>query len=117
MGDGITPLQNRALDDDAFAVDPVEHATTRRAIRAEGRVVVALYHSHPHGHATLSRRDQAFLVVDGAPLFPDEWAIVVAPSADAEVALRAFTWAVGGFQECPIAWISGGAPIGTSRSA
>lgn len=118
LGDAIVPLSNVAASDDAFAVDPLVHATTRRAIRAAGRVVVGLYHSHAHASAALSRRDRAALVVDGAPLFPDECALVLGPVADeSALHVRAAEWSREGFVDCPITWISGGATIGSLRSA
>ena len=56
--EAVEPSPNVAADRRAgFEVDPALRLRLQRTLRAEGRAIVGLYHSHPDGPAEPSARD------------------------------------------------------------
>lgn len=87
------PLQNRAPDPRrAFLLGPAELLAALRRLDAEGRVLLAVYHSHPAGGAELSQQDLAGALVDGAPLLGGVAQVVVALERGRAVRVRAHRW-------------------------
>ena len=79
----LVPLANRAADPAAaFALDPGDVLAALR--RTEGGAgggsgaLLAIYHSHPSGGASLSARDLDQALCEGAPVFPGVAQVVVA---------------------------------------
>lgn len=69
------PLDNTALGDDRFTVDPIAFARAEAKLRARGHGWLGFVHSHPRGTAAPSRtdhlelwRDCVHLIVAGAEL-------------------------------------------------
>jgi proteasome lid subunit RPN8/RPN11 len=93
------PLPNRADDPRrSFLLGPAELLGALRRLEAEGRGLLAVYHSHPSGGPDLSARDLDGALVDGEPLLRGVDQVVVALEAGRAVAVRAHRWAGGGYQ-------------------
>jgi proteasome lid subunit RPN8/RPN11 len=56
-GTRLIPISNVAQNEAEFEMDPAEFIQTFRDLRNAGEELVAIYHSHPHGPARLSRLD------------------------------------------------------------
>jgi len=76
----------------AFELDPAALLRALRAQDATGERLVAVYHAHPSGGATLSPRDLQALVVEGQPLLPGVEQLVIALQDGRAVAIRAHAW-------------------------
>jgi [CysO sulfur-carrier protein]-S-L-cysteine hydrolase len=51
------PVKNTLASPTEFEMDPAELIAVLRDLRESGERLIAIYHSHPHGPAELSRRD------------------------------------------------------------
>ncbi|HET6414254.1 MAG TPA: adenylyl-sulfate kinase [Anaeromyxobacter sp.] len=94
------PVENEAEEPArAFQMNPLQVLRILRRAEEEGRAVVAIYHSHPDGRPSLSRRDLAEMTADGSPLFPgvDLWVLGLWRGKVVEV--RAYRFAGSGFVE------------------
>ncbi len=87
------PLPNRAADPRrAYLLGPPELLAALRRLDAEGRVLLAVYHSHLAGGAELSQQDLASALVDGTPLLGGVAQVVVALEHGHAVLVRAHRW-------------------------
>lgn len=87
------PLPNRAADPGrAFRLGPAEVLGALRRMEAEGRALLAVYHSHPEGGADLSSRDLAEAVFDGEPLLRGVQQVVIAVDRGRATLVRAHRW-------------------------
>lgn len=76
----------------AYALDPLKLQRLVDAAEAEGKVLIALYHSHPDHPSYFSATDRAAAAPFGLPSFPDASQLVVSVF-NAEVRdLKAFHW-------------------------
>jgi proteasome lid subunit RPN8/RPN11 len=90
----VHPTVNLALDDNSFAIDPVEQFRLLRAARAEGRFMVGCYHSHPSGRAVPSPRDAERAQETGFV-----WLIAALAGPDGPCDLAGFLWQADGFHK------------------
>lgn len=89
----VWPLTNAALDPGrAFAVAPVELLAALRRLDAAGGELLAVFHSHPFGGATLSAEDLRQAVIDGIPVLPGVAQVVVALEQGRAVEVRVHRW-------------------------
>jgi proteasome lid subunit RPN8/RPN11 len=51
------PMKNISASPAEYEMDPAELIGVLRTLRGTGEQLVAIYHSHPHGPAELSRKD------------------------------------------------------------
>jgi proteasome lid subunit RPN8/RPN11 len=87
------PLPNRAAHPGrAFRLGPAEVLAALRRLEAEGRALLAVYHSHPAGGPDLSARDLAEAVVDGKPLLQGVLQVVIALDGGRATRVRAHRW-------------------------
>jgi len=56
---GLYPARNLADARDRFEIDPLDHLAAHKKARANGRVLIGCYHSHPHGRCEPSATDLA----------------------------------------------------------
>ena len=56
---GLHPAKNLATAPDRFEIDPLDHLAAHKRARAQGRVLIGCYHSHPNGQAAPSATDLA----------------------------------------------------------
>jgi proteasome lid subunit RPN8/RPN11 len=82
----------------AFAIDPGELLGALRRLEAEGRVLLAVFHSHPKGGPDLSRRDLDQALVDGEPLLQGVAQIVVEVDQGRARRVRAHRWGSNHFE-------------------
>lgn len=85
----LHPARNLADQADRFQIDPADHLKAQKAARANGRLIIGCYHSHPQGPAQPSALDLA-----GADQNDFLWLIAGAG------ALNAFVYLDGGFRGC-----------------
>jgi len=87
------PLPNEAARPErAYQVAPEAMLAALRRLDAEGRALLAVFHSHPAGGADLSRSDLGAALVDGRPLLEGVAQIVVSLEAGRAVKVRAHRW-------------------------
>jgi len=86
--------RNRAIDQNRFLIDPVDHIDARREARARGLAVVGFYHSHPHSAPVPSPTD-----LEEAS-YPDHLYLIVGLSGD-EPDARLYRFEAGRFLELP----------------
>lgn len=87
------PIPNRSVAPErAYELDPEALLTALRRLDAEGRVLLAIFHSHPGGGADLSRRDLEAALVDGEPLLQGVAQIVVSMEAGRASHVRVHRW-------------------------
>ena len=80
---------------DRFQMDIGQQIDAFRTTRCAGRLIVAIYHSHPVGEAVPSGHDRRG---HGYPAIP---AIIIAPGAEADV-IRAWWLEPSSAAECPL---------------
>jgi proteasome lid subunit RPN8/RPN11 len=68
------PTKNVSASPTEYEMDPAELIGVLRDLRGTGELLVAIYHSHPHGPAELSRKD-----IEGA-YYPEAAQLVVSLS-------------------------------------
>jgi len=88
----LHPARNIANGEDRFEIHPEDHFAALKIARANGRVLIGCYHSHPTGSAMPSVTDR-----DGAGEENFLWLIAALAKADGPVALAAFAYSGGGF--------------------
>lgn len=89
--DEACPARNLARSPNRFLVDPEDHFAAIHRARATGRIVRAVYHSHPSGPARPSSTDAAEM--------RDPELIYVIVSLMPKVAVTAWQWVKEGFVE------------------
>jgi proteasome lid subunit RPN8/RPN11 len=95
----VWPLENAAADPRrAFAIAPADLLRALRRLEAEGRRLLAVYHSHPEGGAGLSARDLDQALVDGEPLLGGVAQVVIALRDGRACTVRAHRWTGGRFE-------------------
>jgi len=93
------PCANAAPDPGrSYAIGPRELLGHLRRLDATGARLAALYHSHPFGGTSLSRRDLEACLVDGQPLLPGVEQVVLALSDGRAVAAWTHRWEGGHFE-------------------
>jgi proteasome lid subunit RPN8/RPN11 len=111
-GDGsreVVPVPNRAGTPDApgpagdprqaFEVDPAAHLALSRRLRGSGGAIEAVFHSHVDGPARLSPEDLRSAVLDGRPVLPGAWQVVLGMRSGKVLEIRAFSWRDQAFEE------------------
>ena len=111
-GDGsreVVPVANRAGTPDApdpgedprhaFEVDPAAHLALSRRLRGSGGAIEGVFHSHVDGPARLSPADLRRAVLDGRPVLPGAWQVVLGMRSGNVLEIRAFSWSGGAFAE------------------
>lgn len=87
------PVPNRAGDPRrGFALGPEELLRALQRLDEEGRVLLAVYHSHPAGGAELSARDLDGALAGGAPVLEGVAQVVVALEGGRAATVRAHRW-------------------------
>jgi proteasome lid subunit RPN8/RPN11 len=94
----------------AYLADPVAQLRLFRRLREEGGEVVACYHSHPEGMASLSRLDLELAVVEGRPVVPGAELVVVAMAAGRARDIARFLWNGRHFEAIPLGRPPRGSP-------
>jgi proteasome lid subunit RPN8/RPN11 len=93
------PCANAAPDPGrAFEIAPREILAAMRRLDASGARLVAVYHSHPFGGTSLSRRDLEACLVGGQPLLPGVEQLVLSLSGGRAIAAWAHGWEAGRFE-------------------
>ncbi len=93
------PVPNAAPDPRrAFALAPEALLGALRRLEAEGRVLLAVYHSHPGGGADLSARDLDGALCEGLPVLEGVAQVVVALEGGRACTVRAHRWADGRYR-------------------
>lgn len=93
---------------DRFEIEPGDHFAALKAARANGRMLIGCYHSHPGGQARPSAND---LLGAGEEDFL--WLIAALPDATAAVTLGAFVYSGAEFRPVVVA---GGADLVASSA-
>lgn len=88
----LHPAHNIAVSADRFEIAPDDHFKTLREARANGRVVIGCYHSHPNGEAKPSAHDLA-----GAGEDDFFWLIASLANREGAVTLAVFVYSAGVF--------------------
>ena len=57
VAERFIPMKNVAESSSEYEMDPAELIAAFRGLRDSGEELLAIYHSHPHGPAELSRND------------------------------------------------------------
>ncbi|MBF0164326.1 MAG: M67 family metallopeptidase [Magnetococcales bacterium] len=78
------PLTNIAEEARQFLADPEEQIRLFRSLREQGREVVAIYHSHPHGPAEPSSLDRELAT------YPDALLLIVGMQTDGRLEINGF---------------------------
>ncbi len=127
-GDGsreVVPVPNRAGTPDApeptgdprhaFEVDPAAHLALSRRLRGSGGAIEAVFHSHVDGPARLSPEDLRRAVLDGRPVLPGAWQVVLGMRSGKVLEIRAFSWSAGAFVEAAALRPGSAPPSGPAR--
>lgn len=85
----LHPARNLADQADRFQIDPADHLKAQKAARANGRLIIGCYHSHPHSAAQPS-------VLDLAGAGQNDFLWLIAGTG----ALNAFVYLDGEFRGC-----------------
>lgn len=83
----------------AYRIDPAGHLALSRKLRASGRAVLAVYHSHVDGPARLSRIDREEALLDGRPVVPGAAWLVIGMRAGKASEIRMFQWIGDRFED------------------
>ena len=102
---GIKPCANERSSPAAFSILPFELFQFFRSLREQGREFLGVYHSHPDGNPTPSRRDEMEFYYRDASYW-----IVSLNNGPASV--RCFQWGREGFTEVP--YTAGEGPLAGS---
>jgi [CysO sulfur-carrier protein]-S-L-cysteine hydrolase len=94
--DAIIHCTNELGSPDAFSIPPRELFAAFRRIRESERILLGIYHSHPNGDATPSRRDFEEFHYGGV----DCWIVALQEGAPV---IRCFSWTARGFIEAEYA--------------
>ena len=90
------PIRNVAAQAHRFRMAPQEQVAALLAAAQAGHEVVAIYHSHPHGPARPSTRDEAEVT------FPDAFQLIVSLRQWDRPMARAFAWRGNRFVSVPL---------------
>lgn len=88
----LHPARNIAPAPDRFEIHPEDHFAALRTARANGRVIVGCYHSHPGGQARPSETDR-----QGGGEENFIWLIAAPAGASGPVAVAAFVYSAMSF--------------------
>lgn len=87
---------NSLVSPSAYEIPPEELFAHFRAMREQKLSLVAIYHSHPQGENTPSRRDRE------RAYYPDAACIIVSPEEDNPAPVRAFQLGGDGWKELAV---------------
>lgn len=92
----IYPVENRLHSTTAFEMAPLQQLQAFMSFEEAGWVLLAIYHSHPHGPDAPSEQDisQAY--------YPDALSIIVSLAQPDRPAVRAFAIRDGAAEERPL---------------
>jgi proteasome lid subunit RPN8/RPN11 len=89
LAERLVPMRNVLASEREYEMDPQELVQELRSIRESGEELVAIYHSHPHGPASPSKRDI------GRAYYPSAAMIIVSLADPERPAAAAFRIAGG----------------------
>ena len=92
----IFPSTNSLASPTAYEISPEELFAHFRAMREQKFSLVAIYHSHPQGENTPSRRDRE------RAYYPDAAYIILSPVESVEKPVRAFRLDGDGWKELTV---------------
>jgi len=88
----LHPARNIAPARDRFEIHPEDHFAALKTARANGRVIIGCYHSHPNGIPQPSEIDRA-----GGGEENFIWLIAALTQSKGPIALAAFVYSAAGF--------------------
>jgi proteasome lid subunit RPN8/RPN11 len=89
------PIHNQLQSPVAFEMEPKQQIETMLAVEAQGKELIAIYHSHPHGPAMPSPTDIA------QAYYPELVQFILSLKEQERPSLRAFTIIDGQVDEIP----------------
>jgi proteasome lid subunit RPN8/RPN11 len=92
----LHPGRNLAQAADRFELDPADHIAALKAARAQGRILIGCYHSHPDGEAKPSH-------VDRTGAAQEDFVWLIAATDGAQVRLAGFVYRAPDFEELILA--------------
>lgn len=100
----VYPMKNAKPGPDYYEMDPEEQFRVMKDMRESGLELVALFHSHPTGHAYPSSVDvqQAYWPGTDLPNYPDAVYLIVSFMDRSNPAARGFTIEQGNVTEVAI---------------
>ena len=88
----LHPARNIATRADRFEIEPQDHFEALKQARANGRILIGCYHSHPNGEPEPSAHDLA-----GAGEENFFWLIAALREGDGPLTLAAFVYVAAGY--------------------
>jgi len=80
----------------AYFIDPKDLLKIEQICREQRKLVRLVYHSHPDAEAYFSDEDVRQSVMDGEPLMPDAWQLVVSVKDGTLASHKTFRWDTAG---------------------